>query len=101
MSKAKSEQEVRDELFRKLNDIAVYWANLRGKSDLEKCRGVVFSILNIFDGTSIGLPAMDIRLSPHPDDKQYHIDLDEDYYEEGVLINDCYLHHLWQKALTD
>jgi hypothetical protein len=40
---------------------------------------------------------MDISLSPHPDDKEYHKSLHEDWYEDGMIINDCdyELHHMF------
>jgi hypothetical protein len=59
-----------------------------------KLEGLAFSILNIFDGTT-GLPAMDIVLSPHPEDKDFALSEGERWYEEGMIINDCYLHELF------
>ena len=64
---------------------------------LEKCNGLAFSILNIFDGTSIELPAMDIVLRPHEDDKEYLRGEGMDWFEDGMVINDCYLHELFYK----
>lgn len=100
MSKAKTKEEVREEFLRKIKAIANYWATVNlsgpGMTDTiaERCDGVAFSILNIFDGTSVDLPAMDIALAPHEDDKEYYIEHEEDWYEPGMIINDdVHLHH--------
>lgn len=97
MSRAKTAEEVREDFLQNIKSICRYWANAEGKNDLEKCEGVAFSILNIFDGTSSAFPTMDIILRPHPEDKQYHIDNGMDYYEDGQMINDCYLHSLFNR----
>ena len=96
MSKAKSAEQVRNELISQIKLLSSYWANLEGKTDRERCDGVAFSILNIFDGTS-SLPAFDLLVSPHEDDKQFNIDEGEDYYEPKMMINDCILHELFCK----
>jgi len=41
------------------------------------------SILNIFDGTTITLPAMNIALDPHPEDKETHRGEGTNWYEPG------------------
>lgn len=94
MSKAKTVEEVREDLLNHIRALAQYWAGLPNKTDLEKCNGLAFSILNIFDGTS-SLPAFDIHVAPHPNDKQYAIDNGVDYYEPGMMINDCLLHEMY------
>lgn len=91
MSKAKTVEEVRTEFLEQVKVISGYWANLPDKTDKERCEGVAFSILNIIDGSSC-LPAFDLLVSPHEDDKQFHIDEGEDYYEPKMMINDCMLH---------
>ncbi len=91
MSKAKTVDEVKEEFLSQVKCIAHYWANLPDKTSLERCDGVAFSILNILDGCS-SLPAFDLLVSPHEDDKQFNIDEGEDYYEPKMMINDCMLH---------
>jgi hypothetical protein len=66
------------------------------KSAEERCDGLAFSILNIFDGTSSDLPAMDIVLRPHEDDKEYNIDNGDKWFEDGMAINDdVTMHDMW------
>ncbi len=46
----------------------------------------------MIDGCSGGMPAFDLHVAPHEDDKQYHIDNEDDYYEPKMMINNCMLH---------
>jgi len=95
--RAKTAEEVRTEFLKKVQSLAQYWGNVEGKTDVEKCEGLAFSILNIFDGTSADLPAMDISLAPHESDKDYCIDNGENWYEPGMIINNCTLHESFYK----
>src|SRR5437868_1611894 len=59
----------------KVRFMVKYWSE-REATDLEKCEGVAFSILNIIDGTSLELPPFDIVSA-----------------EDGTVINaGCMLH---------
>jgi hypothetical protein len=95
MSRAYTAEEVREQLLAHIRHLARYWATIPDRqTPLERCEGLAFSILNIFDGTS-SLPAFDIVLSPHPDDKAFHQSEGENWYEPGMMINDCMLHELF------
>lgn len=96
MSKSKSVEQVRGEFIDQVKVIASYWARLPNKTEMERCDGVAFSILNILDGCS-NMPAFDLLVSPHEDDKQFNIDEGEDYYEPKMMINDCMLHDAYFK----
>lgn len=96
MSKEYTAEEVREQLLDDMRGLIDFWLEVENKTRRELCEGVVFSILNIFDGTTIS-PAFDILVSPHPDDKEYRIKNKEDYYKEGQMINDCMLHDEWYK----
>jgi hypothetical protein len=95
--RAKTKEEVRKEFLVKIHGIVNYWANLLDETVLDRCDGVAFSILNIFDGTSVDLPAMNISLYPHPDDMLFDQNNGENWYEPGMIINDCYLHEEYYK----
>ena len=99
-TRVKTVEEVRDEFFEAVRGISKYWAELPEKTPLERCDGTVFSILNIFDGTTMNLPAMNIILSPHPDDKEFNRSEGNNWYESGMVINDCMLHELFYKEKT-
>jgi hypothetical protein len=92
--RAYTKQEVRDMLIGHIKGIAKYWADETRTPDvLDKIEGALFSTLVIFDGGSIGLPAMDIILHPHPEDKDYAIENGENYFDDEMIINDdCELH---------
>lgn len=93
MSRPFTEKEVRSVFLDQVRCLVQYWSEQEGSKE-DCCQGVAFSIMNIFDGCSGGLPAFDIIVRPHPDDKQFHIDEDENYFEDGMLVNDCMLHEI-------
>lgn len=90
--RAYTPEEAREIFYRQVKALCEYWSTVEGKSDLERCEGVAFSIMNIFDGTTFNLPAIDLVLAPHPDDKPFAKSQGENWFEEGLVINDCELH---------
>ena len=96
-ARAKTEQEVREQFLEYISHLVEYWSEQKNRTDKEKCNGLVFSILNIFDGTSSEFPAMDVLLSPHPEDKAFHQKEGKNWFESGMMINNCMLHELWGK----
>lgn len=95
-SRAYTKEETRAALLRHLHVLARYWGHQKCESETDRCEGMAFSILNIFDGTSATFPAIDLVMRPHPDDKQFHISEDENYHEDGTVLNDdCHLHDLF------
>jgi hypothetical protein len=99
---AYSKEEMRNIFLAGVEQNVHYWASLTDKTDREKCEGVAFSIMVMLDGSAGCLPcAVDLSLSPNPDDKQFHIDEGEKYVEAGMLINDdVHLHDLIFKDRT-
>ena len=94
--KAYTAEEAREMLLNHMRIMSKYWATVDDRPCQDKLNGLCFSILNIFDGTTMNLPSMDIVLRPHPDDKQYHIDEGNNYFEDGMVINDdCSMHEEW------
>lgn len=96
-ARAKTAEEVRHEFIDLIRAYSKYWSELSNKTPQERCDGLAFSILNIFDGTT-WLPAMNIHLSPHPDDADYCKEIKESWYEPDMVINDCMLHELWKDS---
>lgn len=93
MAKAMSAEEVRKIFLTHVRSSARRWAeHPKERTVRQRCDALAFSILSIFDGTSMDLPAMDLVLRPMPEDKQYCIDNGEDWFEDGQVINDCVLH---------
>lgn len=74
-----------------------YWLDQKLMSTEDKIEGVIFSILNIFDGGSLIFPKTKIIPSPHPTDKEFHIENGSNYFPENVDINADFgeLHSSW------
>lgn len=98
MSKEKTAEELCVEFIDHIRRIAAYWSEHPGpKTVRERCDGLAFSILNIFDGNT-DLPAFDIVARPHHDDKAYDQSNGDDFIEDGTVINDgCMLHEMYYK----
>ena len=94
-TRAKTAKEVRKEFLQHIHDCSEYWASLSDKTIQEKCDGLAFSILVMLDGESMDLPAFDVSLAPHPSDKEFLKGRGENWYETGMIINDCELHHMY------
>lgn len=80
--------------------ISEYWGNC-AKNPKEAADGAIFSMLNLIDGSRMEMPAMDLVLRPHPEDKAYCIDAEEDYFEDGMVINDETMLHEEYCAVKD
>lgn len=91
MSKAYTVEEMRELFLQEVKNAVHYWATLPDQTPLERCDGLAFTMLSIFDGSHMDVPALDIIPAPHPTDKQYHKDNDENWWVPEV-INDCQLH---------
>lgn len=92
--RAYTKEEVREQLLRHMKALAEYWDNVDRPTTLEKIEGALFSTLVIFDGGTVGLPAFDIVVRPHPEDEQFHKDHGDNWYEDGMVIgDDTELHH--------
>ena len=96
--RAYTEEEVRAKVIAHVSAVAEYWASLPNQTPRERCDGVAFSLLVMLDGGSMDLPAMDVSLAPHPDDKPFHEACGENWFEPGMMFNDCQLHELFCEA---
>lgn len=94
--RAYTEEEVREKIINQMRASAKYWGSSKvdPSSIQERLDGLVFSILVMFDGGNIDIPAIDMVPSPHPTDKEYCISKGENWYEPGMVINDCQMHEL-------
>lgn len=99
--------EMRKMLLDYINQIRDYWltVDVSGKefqAQLAKdgearyrMDGFIHSMLVMFDGGSMAMPALDITPSPHESDEQYHKDQGENWWPDDVIINDVQLHDEW------
>lgn len=96
--RAYTAKEAREMFIEKCRALAKYWANTPEFDKAtghtftieDKMFGLVHSIFSVIDGGT-ELPALDISLSPHEDDRKYHQDNGENWFEPGMVINDCLL----------
>lgn len=102
MCRAYTVEEMRERFMDILRFTARYWADVKeGDRDAySRIMGFAHSMLCIFDGVSEGMPAIDLILRPHPDDKRFNIDEGDNWIEDGMVINEsCHLHDLlYQKT---
>lgn len=84
--RAYTAEEVTNGFLEELRRLAQYWARLPDQTPLEKCEGLLFSILAVIDGDS-GLPGVDLVLRPHPDDKEFHRLEGSNWFEPGMAFN--------------
>ena len=88
-SRAYTKEEVRDMFLKYAKMIASEWANIERDTVEEQIRGAIFSFLVLFDGeSSIPFPCLDIVLRPCPEDKKYYKERNENWFEDGMVIND-------------
>jgi hypothetical protein len=86
-SRAYTKVEVRNQVLAVMQSYAQYWATLPGITAEERCHGMGFSLLNIFDGTAAGLPPFDLRTRPRADARSYDIAKGRDYFNSGLILN--------------
>jgi len=99
--RAKTKQEARKEFLDHIHSSSEYWANLPDLTPQERCDGIAFSILVMLDGGNMDLPAMNVSLCPHPDDKEFLKSEGENWFKPYMVINDdCELHHLYARLTT-
>lgn len=55
-------------------------------SPSEKTHTFVKNLLTLIEAGNDHFVCLDFRLAPHPDDKEYHIAEEEQYYEEGMVF---------------
>jgi hypothetical protein len=109
-----SQEEVRDRFLGHLRAIVDYWGDVAEydkatdthQTIRSRLSGLAFSFLTMLDGVSMDMPAFEIYPSPHPEDKEYRREQDEDWWpplEESVLQlredasvhGEHMLHDLW------
>ena len=95
MSNPRTKEECREMFLDQVRHLCKYWDDVPKDTSLEKLEGLAFSILCIFDGSTMAMPAIDLVLRPHEDDEEYYKDRGEDWFEDGMCINDdVHLHEI-------
>jgi hypothetical protein len=95
MCRAYTKKEIRDHFLFAIRSSIKYWSNQNDLSTKEKLDGLASSILSIIDGCSSTNITLDLVIQTHPEDKEYSIENEENWYENGTVINSgLHLHKL-------
>jgi hypothetical protein len=96
--RAYTEEEARKLFLNYICGMISYW-NGEGSSNVDKnrpCRekmeGLVHSILVFFDGGAGLFPSFDIVCVSNPEDEKYLKEQGENWFPNGLVINNCQLH---------
>lgn len=76
-------KEVTEQFMQHIATMIDYWDRTPGHSSREKLEGLAHSILCALDGCSAHLPGFLVVPYPHPDDKEYHIENEENWFPEN------------------
>jgi hypothetical protein len=79
MCRPYTQEEAQKEFLDHIKMLVNYWSKI-DETKKECLSGLAFSILSMLDGCT-NLPAYEVIPIPHPDDKQYKIENEENYYE--------------------
>lgn len=88
MSREYKTEEIREQFLDHIRGMVNYWDNVSKETTKEKLSGLAFSILVALDGEAGDLPGFIVAPLPNPNDKQYLINEDEDYYPENHELED-------------
>ncbi|RJQ27093.1 hypothetical protein C4577_02105 [Candidatus Parcubacteria bacterium] len=84
MARELTEQECRDLFLEKVRSYVEYWENESRTPDLRgKLEGLAFSMMAIIDGCADGLPGFSLTPCPHPQDKEFHQEHNENWWPES------------------
>lgn len=99
-------EEMRDAMFGHMAAMLVYWRDLEkpfvaeGQTETgARMEGLLFSLLVMFDGGSMGTPAFDIIPCPHEDDEA-HCRAEGGNWWVGEIVTDEPMHEIfpWEKC---
>lgn len=89
-----TKDEVKEKLIKHLCGVLEYWYNEIETNDTrDKMEGLLFSILSTLDGSSMDIPGFKLIPSIDPTDKDFHIKMGENWYNDKDDIGG-YLHEL-------
>lgn len=88
MSAEITADQVRDDFLSHMRTMVEYWVHADLSPDdrgdvRRRVEGMTFSILAALDGCAGNLPKFIVAPDPHPDDRQFRISEDEDWYPEN------------------
>lgn len=104
-SRSYTEEEVRDMILKHIRALSSYWADLpdidkatgRVITIKDRCDGVAFSILSMLDGCSMEIPAINLKLVPHKEDKDFLIQNNENWFEPDMELSFVLHEHFYKQ----
>jgi hypothetical protein len=78
--------EVRKRFLDQMWMLVEYWEYNPSESTRDKLEGLLHSILVVLDGEGGYLPSFKMIPSPHPDDKEYMKQIEENWYPDNCDI---------------
>lgn len=84
-----TKEEVRQMLYKHMKDLCKYWSQQKRETEEERMLGLCHTLLSTFDGSVGDFPAIDLRLSTHPTAKEFYKSNGENWFKDGMVINDC------------
>ncbi len=95
-----TKDEVLEMFMDNVRAIVRYWQNESRSDRNEAVSGVAHSLLSLLDGVHGGFPAINMVVSPHPDDKEFCKAEGENWFPASpqaasdAMFNDCHLHEM-------
>lgn len=84
MSKEYTKEEVQEKVINHILHLIEYWdENDQTPETVDKLEGLAFSILSMFDGSTMDIPQFIIAPDPHPSDKEYLRSVNSNWYTEN------------------
>jgi len=95
---AYTEEELLEMFILNTRAIAIEWSKTPDLSPIDRCNGVVSSILSLLDGKTVDFPACDLLPRPHEEDKAYCIENGLRWVKEGTTLS-FWLHEEYGKRV--
>jgi hypothetical protein len=86
-----TKEEVLNDFMDGIRSLVDYWSSedyVKDRDQRYRLQGLAHSILTLIDGLSSDNPGFNLVVNVHPEDKEYNIKRGENYYENGMIIND-------------
>lgn len=80
ITKEYTKDQVTENFLQNIKGLCRYWNRIEDQNTIEKLEGLAFSILSCIDGCSGAMPGFILAPLPHEDDKQFHIDEEDEFY---------------------
>lgn len=90
MSRAYTEQEVRDHLLEHVRSLVTYWENESRQPDVRgKLEGLALSILTALDGEAVCLPGFKVTPLSNSENRAYYRCQGENWYSSRTDVAGC------------